>query len=269
MHTLPLPKMTENQPTGNRKPETGKASPGFGQPAPAAPQSPNPPAASALSSAPSARPRLRGSQLSFLLRVTPPALESEREYGIPACITIAQAILESSTPQFGWGSSSLFRLANNPFGIKYSHRSTVSTPSTPSTGPQAEEVEEDSGFVEASTWEVIGGVKEQVPAQFQRFSSLAEAFRAHARLLRSPRYRRAYEVRHDWNQFAEKLGPKRSEHDPDHCGYSTNPSYSAILTSLVRVYRLDDPRLLEWLESGKDPGAALRPPQSAARGQPS
>jgi flagellar protein FlgJ len=261
--------MTENQPTGNRKPETGKVIPGFGQPPPAAPQSPKPPAASALSSTPSARPHLSGTQLSFLLRVTPPALESEREYGIPACITIAQAILESSTPQFGWGSSSLFRLANNPFGIKYSHRSTVSTPSTPSTGPQAEQGEEDSGFVEASTWEVINGVKEQAPAQFQRFSSLAEAFRAHARLLRSPRYRRAYEVRHEWKQFAEKLGPKRSEHDPDHCGYSTNPSYSAILTSLVRVYRLDDPRLLEWLESGKDPGAALRPPQSAARGQPS
>ena len=272
MHTLPLPKMTENQPTGNRKPETGKVIPGFGQPPPAAPQSPKPPAASALSSTPSARPHLSGTQLSFLLRVTPPALESEREYGIPACITIAQAILESSTPQFGWGSSSLFRLANNPFGIKYSHRSTVSPSSTPPTGPQAEkgeEVEEDSGFVEASTWEVVNGVKEQAPAQFQRFPSLAEAFRAHARLLRSPRYRRAYEVRHDWKQFAEKLGPRRSEHDPDHCGYSTNPSYSALLASLVRVYRLDDPRLLEWLESGKDPGAALSLQQSAARGQPS
>jgi flagellar protein FlgJ len=262
VHTLPLPKMTEKHPNENRKPETGKASPGFGQPALAA---------SSLSSAPSGRPRLSGPQLSFLLRVTPPALQSEREHEIPACVTIAQAILESATPQFGWGSSSLFRLANNPFGIECSHPPTASIPSTPSTGPQAEEAEElkeaneDSGSVEASTWEVVNGVKEQAPAQFQRFPSLTEAFRAHARLLRSPRYRRAYEARHDWKQFAEKLGPKRSEHDPDHCGYSTNPSYSALLASLVRVYRLDDPRLLEWLESGIDPGPALSLQQSAAR----
>jgi flagellum-specific peptidoglycan hydrolase FlgJ len=60
-------------------------------------------------------------QLQFLLRVAPPALESERIYEIPACVTMAQAILESATPKFGWGSSSLFRLANNPFGIKYAH----------------------------------------------------------------------------------------------------------------------------------------------------
>jgi flagellar protein FlgJ len=198
--------------------------------------------------------------------VAPPALQSEREYGIPACVTIAQAILESSTPQFGWGSSSLFRLGNNPFGIKY--HPPCPAPSTPSTGLAAgkgEEEEEDDGFLELSTWEVIDGVKQQAPAQFQRFSSLAEAFRAHARLLRSPRYRGAYAVRGNWKQFAEKLGPKRSEHDPDHCGYSTNPSYSAILGSLVRVYRLDDPRLLEWLETGKDPGAALttQPPAAA------
>jgi len=66
-------------------------------------------------------PHLTPQRLQFLLRVTPPALESQRQYEVPACVTIAQAILESATPQFGWGSSSLFRLANNPFGIKYEH----------------------------------------------------------------------------------------------------------------------------------------------------
>ena len=60
-------------------------------------------------------------QLQFLSRVTSPALESQLRYEVPACVTLAQAILESATPQFGWGSSSLFRLANNPFGIKYEH----------------------------------------------------------------------------------------------------------------------------------------------------
>jgi hypothetical protein len=65
-------------------------------------------------------PHLNAQQLQFLLRVTPAALSSERTYEIPACVTIAQAILESATAA-GWGSSVLFRLANNPFGIKYSH----------------------------------------------------------------------------------------------------------------------------------------------------
>jgi flagellum-specific peptidoglycan hydrolase FlgJ len=65
-------------------------------------------------------------QLQFLSSVTPPALASEREYGIPACVTVAQAILESATAA-GWGSSVLFRLANNPFGIKYCHFGTRDT----------------------------------------------------------------------------------------------------------------------------------------------
>ena len=71
-------------------------------------------------------PKVTRQQIQFLLRVAPPALQSEREYEIPACITLAQAILESATPRFGWGSSRLFRLANNPFGIKYSHRANAS-----------------------------------------------------------------------------------------------------------------------------------------------
>jgi hypothetical protein len=65
-------------------------------------------------------PHLTPQQLQFLLRVTPPALQSQREHEVPACVAIAQAILESATAA-GWGSSSLFRLANNPFGIKYEH----------------------------------------------------------------------------------------------------------------------------------------------------
>ncbi|MGD1154554.1 MAG: glucosaminidase domain-containing protein [Terriglobia bacterium] len=205
-------------------------------------------------------------QLQFLFQVTPPALESEREYEIPACITLAQAILESATPRFGWGSSRLFRLANNPFGIKYSHFSTSSTSSTvptSSTVGQVEKVEkskqsnEDYGHFDAATWEIENGRKVETLAEFRRFPNLTEAFKAHARLLLTPRYRPAYEARHDWRQFAERLGPKQSEHDADHCGYSTNPSYSARLITLVETYRLDDRRALDWLASGKDPGPVL------------
>jgi len=205
-------------------------------------------------------------QLQFLLQVTPPALESERDYGLPACVTLAQAILESATPRFGWGSSRLFRLANNPFGIKYSH----SRPCDPANGRSDEQKTTDHrltgssdqsigdyGHFDAETWEIENGRKVEALAEFQRFPNLTEAFKAHARLLLTPHFRSAYEVRHDWRKFAERLGPKQSERDTDHCGYSTNPSYSARLIKLVETYRLDDRRALEWLASGKDPGPVL------------
>jgi flagellum-specific peptidoglycan hydrolase FlgJ len=108
-------------------------------------------------------------QLQFLLRVTPAAVAGQHEYGIPACVTIAQAILESATPKFGWGSSELFRIANNPFGIKYCHfpsgdrvigRSGEREKSDhPITGSPGHPISEDYGAFDAPTWEIENGQK--------------------------------------------------------------------------------------------------------------
>ncbi len=213
-------------------------------------------------------PHLTSQRLHFLLRVTPPALESQLRHEVPACVTIAQAILESSTPQYGWGSSLLFRVANNPFGIKYCHRPLgpsdhraiggTEKPSAdgPVTGSPDHPIPQDYGHFDAQTWEIENGQKKVMIAQFQRFPNLAEAFTAHAQLFRAPRYRPAFEVRHDWKQFAERLGPKSSPLDSEHCGYSTNPSYSAELIKLVELYRLNDPRALQWYATGVDPQQA-------------
>ena len=128
-------------------------------------------------------------------------------------------------------------------------------------------------------------------AQFARFPNLEEAFRAHALLLStSPRYAPAMQVLgvrcqvsgvrenqgsspgtwhpapDTWKQFAERLGPKTSQHDTEHCGYSTNPSYSAILVKLIEQYRLDDPRALEWYATGEDPGPGTRGTGPGTRG---
>jgi len=262
---------------------------------------------------------LTSRQLQFLLRVTPAALLSEREYEIPASVTIAQAILESATAKWGWGSSVLFCLANNPFGIKYFHfpsgdravgRSTERT--DPASGKSGERVSsgknlpssrlangptlpvfpsaehpnaahpitrspdhpispahpiaaspqraigEDYGHFDAPTWEVENGQKKAIIAQFQRFPNLEEAFRAHALLLRGPRYLPAFEVRGDWKQFAERLGPKTSSADKEHCGYSTSPCYSASLIQLVDLYGLNDPSTLAWFATGRPPGDAMQ-----------
>ena len=190
---------------------------------------------------------LTSQQLQFLLRVSPSALKGELEYEIPACVTVAQAILESATPKWGWGSSVLFRVANNPFGIKYSHgaglvnsqkygaESSGSLPSAPglALNSQASISAESYGHFDAATWEIENGQKKIEITEFQRFPNLDEAFRGHALLLRGPRYRSAFAVRADWKQFAERLGPKTSPNDQEHCGYSTNPSYSAELIELV------------------------------------
>jgi flagellum-specific peptidoglycan hydrolase FlgJ len=187
-------------------------------------------------------PRFSPQQLRFLLRVAPAAMESERAYEVPACVTMAQAILESATSA-GWGSSSLFRLANNPFGIKYEHfdspppalktssNRTIGRPSDQAR-PGQPTLQQYSHF-DAQTWEIVNGQKKEMMAQFQRFKNLSVAFVAHAQLLCSPRYRGAFEARRDWKQFAERLGPKTSTLDKEHCGYSTNPSYSA---ELIKLY---------------------------------
>ena len=315
MHTLPLPEVTDNQQktkieNGNSKLDSAQMAPrasnfAFRVPVNSPQETKNEngslqpdhaliaPRVSSFGLRVSANsPHLTPQQLQFLLRVTPAALESQRAYEIPASVTIAQAILESATPNFGWGSSTLFRLANNPFGIKYCHFPSgdrvigrsgdrgkddpkfqtpssgspdhqVTAPSAhPMTGSLAHPITgspdhpiEDYGHFDAQTWEIENGQKKVMIARFQRFPNLSEAFLAHALLLRGPRYAPAYAARGDWKQFAERLGPKASQLDREHCGYSTNPSYSAQLINLVRLYRLDDPRALEWYATGLDPGA--------------
>ncbi len=126
----------------------------------------------------------------------------------------------------------------------------------------------DCGYFDAQTWEFVDGQKTEMIAKFQRFPNLEEAFRCHAMLLlRSPRYAPAMKTLDTglgvagtidqtvppdaWKQFAERLGPRTSPLDLEHCGYSTNPSYSAELIKLVELYRLNDPVTMRFYATGK------------------
>ena len=73
---------------------------------------------------------------TFINAVAPMAQESQRIYGVPASVTLAQAILES-----GWGGSTLSRYGQAYFGVKCSS----------DTGPYA------TNCVKLPTWEVING----------------------------------------------------------------------------------------------------------------
>ncbi len=56
---------------------------------------------------------MNAQQNAFLKMAVPGAQAAQKKWGVPASVTIAQAILES-----GWGASSLAKQANNFFGIK-------------------------------------------------------------------------------------------------------------------------------------------------------
>jgi flagellum-specific peptidoglycan hydrolase FlgJ len=116
---------------------------------------------------------MNAQQNTFLRLVVPPAQAAQRKWGVPASVTIAQAILESSN-QLGWGQSQLAREANN--------------------------------YIELPTHEYIHGVCELVEADFARYQDAGESFDAHARLLATAsRYAPAMAVRSDPASFAGKL----------------------------------------------------------------
>jgi flagellum-specific peptidoglycan hydrolase FlgJ len=141
---------------------------------------------------------------AFIDSIAADAIRNQRETGVPASVTIAQAILES-----GWGRSELSRQANNFFGIK-------------GTGP--------AGSVTMRTREVINGSVVYVDAPFRKYHTPQESFADHARLFtQSPRYAEAMRHTHDAFRFAAEI---------HRAGYATDPEYTNKLHSLMRQYNL-------------------------------
>lgn len=155
---------------------------------------------------------MNAQQNEFLKTVVPFAQASQRHWGVPASITIAQAILESSN-KLGWGQSQLARECNNFFGIKAAHHA-------------------DPGTYEAfQTAEYENGKLVMVPADFVHYASIGDSFDAHAKLLATaPRYRPAMAAKADPVKFAEELQA---------CGYSTNPNYARGLMAFLQIYDLE------------------------------
>lgn len=204
-------------------------------------------------------------QTKFLKLVTGPALDSEREFKVPAPITIAQSIIETNVQIAGvwtWGGSVLFRKANNPFGIKHEHRQNGG---------------KDYGELDLPTREFIDGVPKMVGAGFQMYPDLHAAFWAHAMLLSGARryrgfmaesalYLRAFDAQR-LRGCAEELGPaivvgkietRNGPADDVRRGYSTNPKYAEDLLKLITEFHLDDRAVLKAF------GAASEKAQGAA-----
>ena len=142
-------------------------------------------------------------QQAFIGAVAPGALAAQRRYGVPAAVTIAQAIDES-----GWGQSELAARDHNLFGIK-------------GTGP--------AGSVPLPTQEYVNGQSVSTSASFRVYHDVAESIDDHGKLLaRSGYYQQAMADRHNPDKFAAALTGV----------YATDPNYGANLISLMRRYDL-------------------------------
>jgi flagellum-specific peptidoglycan hydrolase FlgJ len=153
---------------------------------------------------------------AFLQQAAPAAQASETHTGVPASVTIAQAILES-----GWGRHHI-GAANNYFGIKAHTRHGKIDVGTVATG-----------YVNASTHEYVKGKKVQVIAHFRKYANMTQSFIDHGLFLRqNSRYGHtihAYKANADADAFARGL---------QHAGYATDPHYAQHLIGLMQRHNL-------------------------------
>jgi flagellum-specific peptidoglycan hydrolase FlgJ len=142
-------------------------------------------------------------QQAFISQVAPGAIAMQSRFGVPAAVTIAQAIDES-----GWGQSALAIRDHNLFGIK-------------GTGP--------AGADMLPTQEYQNGQYVSVTSPFRVYHNVAESIADHGKLLATnPVYQQAMADRHHPDAFATDLTGV----------YATDPHYGSSLIALMRLYNL-------------------------------
>ncbi|HEV7666321.1 MAG TPA: glycoside hydrolase family 73 protein [Chloroflexota bacterium] len=151
---------------------------------------------------------------SFILSVGAAAREALQTVdGVPASVTVAQAILESN-----WGQSQLTREANNYFGIK------------------AQGQVGNDGAVWLPTLEYANGGSYTIAAPFRAYKSLADSVVDHARLFQQVSlYSFALQASSDPDEFARRIA---------RAGYATDPQYAEKVIDLMKrydLYRFDTP----------------------------
>ena len=137
--------------------------------------------------------------LAYIEQWKETAIQQQADYGIPASITMAQALLESAA-----GQSELAKKAKNHFGIKCTN-----------------------------DW--FGGVyyydDERKGECFRQYYDAAESFKDHSLFLQRPRYFTCFEIAvEDYEGWAYRL---------KECGYATDKLYPQKLIKLIEDYRLD------------------------------
>ena len=139
------------------------------------------------------------SYTAYIERYRDVAVEHQKEYGIPASITLAQGLLES-----GAGRSILARQANNHFGIKCGRA------------------------WKGKCYYYDDDAKDEC---FRKYKNAAESFSDHAFFLQQKRYAPLFKLKiTDYKGWAKGLKK---------CGYATDPKYADKLISIIERYELD------------------------------
>lgn len=128
------------------------------------------------------------------------AIKKQKEYGIPASITLAQGILES-----GSGNSGLAQKANNHFGIKC-HKGWT-----------------------GKTYHMDDDAKDEC---FRKYKKAEDSYRDHSEFLtQRGRYSFLFDYKTtDYQKWAHGL--KKA-------GYATNPKYPQLLIKIIEKYNLN------------------------------
>lgn len=147
------------------------------------------------------------------------AQKSERDYGVPTSVTLAQYAYES-----GWGTSGHAKNHNNYFGMKYRN---------------------GSGNSDKTKWYTSNGAK------WQHYSSMAQSFDDHGRLLSSDKY---YNLTKDTATIDEYVKAFAETYAPSSDG---NNNYAGNVLSIIRQYNLNQYNVLHWNYEGMPTGEPI------------
>lgn len=152
----------------------------------------------AVSLAPLSAQHKNKAYLDYIDKYKSLAIKHQKQYGIPASITLAQGLLES-----GAGRSELARKSNNHFGIKCH------------SDWKGKRVYHDD---------------DRKDDCFRKYDSPEDSFEDHAKFLKRPRYASLFELKvTDYRGWAKGLKA---------CGYATDRSYANKLIQTIELYEL-------------------------------
>jgi len=153
------------------------------------------------------------------------ALRLERETGLPAAVTIAQAALET-----GWGRNAFLHDADAERALMELESSSGEYCGLPDGSPSynlfgIKRHYTDAPFVVCWDHEYVDGRPVRVPARFRRYRSYAESMEDRYAFLReNPRYAKVLALK-DPYEFATGL---------QEAGYATDPQYAEKSHSIMR-----------------------------------
>lgn len=148
------------------------------------------------------------------------AIEEQRLFGIPASVTLGQAIME------GGIDSRLIREANNHFGVKYHNRKSIPEGLQPFVTGY---IEAHDDCVREHRKDANGAIKCPKPDKFVSYSGRWASYRHHSYVLQNRRYTK-YNPK-TYNDWCYAL-----KHDRG--GYFTDRRGHVTLLRLIKKYKL-------------------------------